>query len=382
MAEAPLLFRDGRPVPRRGATVEVRPEGVYLRWPDRSGAFYARSTLLMPISGGSEPHINVYGVPHILAMNFQNEDYVVQGLLRKGWTTLVSGREKIGKNVGTLSMVAAIEKGEKFLDHSTRPAKFLLATEESEDVLQEKLLDTGARNLQIVFMYELRQLKTWRERVDFLVSAAVERELDGVIIDHFQRLAMVRDENTPELGEAAGLFADAVREAQVAGELLHHYSKAGTPRGHTSLGATIDVSMTIEREPGDEDHESRVRFFRSEGRRRATNWNAVAQLSEDYSHYEMLGTISEYRRSTSRVKVDDRAQDLAATLRSQGLVRFTRKQLQVALKDPLSGEEMSTRTAGRKVKELLEANLAVVTADKGEGNAPIVELLVAEEYDF
>jgi hypothetical protein len=376
MAEAPLLFRDGRPVPTRGAKVEVRPEGVYLRWPDRSGAFYARSTRLMPISGGSgEPHINVYGVPHILAMNFQNEDYVVRGLLRKGWTTLIAGREKVGKNAGTLVMLAAIERGDDFLGRETRPARFLLATEESEDVLQEKLLDTGARNLDVVFMYELRQLKTWKERVDFLFTTAAERDLGGVVVDNFQRLSMVRDENTPELGEAAALFQDAARDAQVVGTLLHHFSKAGTIRGHTSLTANVDVYLTIERPEDDDYHESRVRLFHSEGRRRATNWNAAAELSANFSRYDMLGTVSEYRRSARQTKVETRAVDAAAMLRMKGLLRFTRKQVEEA-------EEVSQATARRHINELVKNNLAIMTEEKGEGNAPIFELTADADLDF
>lgn len=53
MSEAPLLFRDGRRVLTSGAAVELRPEGVYLRWRDGSGAFYAASVVVMPIVGAA-----------------------------------------------------------------------------------------------------------------------------------------------------------------------------------------------------------------------------------------------------------------------------------------------------------------------------------------
>jgi hypothetical protein len=54
MPAPPLLFRDGRRLLTSGATVELRPEGVYLRWTDRGGALYDASTVAFPIAGASE----------------------------------------------------------------------------------------------------------------------------------------------------------------------------------------------------------------------------------------------------------------------------------------------------------------------------------------
>ncbi len=59
----------------------------------------------------------------------------------------------------------------------------------------------------------------------------------------------------------------------------------------------------------------------------------------------------------------------------KGLLRFTRKQVEEA-------EDVSVATARRHINELVKNNLALMTQEKGEGNAPIFELIADDDFDF
>ena len=65
-------------------------------------------------------------------------NWLWEGYLSPGAITLLAGRPKVGKTTLLFPLIAALERGESFLDRPTIPTRALMLSEEREQTLAEK----------------------------------------------------------------------------------------------------------------------------------------------------------------------------------------------------------------------------------------------------
>lgn len=179
-------------------------------------------------------------------------EWLVEGLICKGDTTLLVGEPNVGKSWISLSLAVAMSEGkEHWLSHAVHNhGKVLYIDEENpHDVVYHRLRQLGATNFDNL-RYLHRQGVRLDRNFDRLLDEAITYEPTMIVLDSFTRFH-TRDENNA--GEMATLFNDSInvlcRETGAAVILLHHTNKSDSTssyvktRGSSDIGAAIDCGI-------------------------------------------------------------------------------------------------------------------------------------------
>lgn len=179
-------------------------------------------------------------------------NWLIDGLISKGDTTLVVGPSGIGKSWLTLGVTVAVaEDWKSFLgcDVTNVPqggGRVLYVDGENPlDVVLHRLRKLG---LTEVGMDNVRYLWNCGVRLDRDPEKFLDEALDFqptlVVLDSLTRLH-TQDENSA--GSMAQLMNDGIqqiaRETGCATLLIHHDNKAGQPRGSVDIMASVDAAL-------------------------------------------------------------------------------------------------------------------------------------------
>lgn len=179
-------------------------------------------------------------------------NWLVQGLICKGDTTLLVGEPNVGKSWISLSLaVAMADKHDNWLGHPmSNQGKVLYIDEENpHDVVYHRLKQLGIKNYDNL-RYLHRQGIRLDRNFDKLLDEAIAYEPSMIVLDSLTRFH-TRDENNA--GEMAGLFNDSInvlcRETGASIIILHHTNKSDSTssyvrtRGSSDIGAAIDCGI-------------------------------------------------------------------------------------------------------------------------------------------
>jgi hypothetical protein len=187
-------------------------------------------------------------------------EWLVDGIIAKGDTTLLVGEPNVGKSWITLSLAVAIANGDKKwinwdLNHH---GKVLYVDEENpHDVVYHRLRQLGATNLDNM-RYLHRQGIRLDRRFDRFLDDAIAYKPSLIVLDSLTRLH-TQDENNA--GAMAALFNDSInvltKETGAAIIVLHHTNKGDASssyvrtRGSSDIGAAVDCGLEARAEaPG------------------------------------------------------------------------------------------------------------------------------------
>ena len=176
-------------------------------------------------------------------------DFVIEGLVRIGGTTLLIGDPKLGKSQMSLDMALAVARGETFCGLATKKGRVIYyALEDGEDIVRDRVRMRGVAGLD-----EDIYIGTTPPVVEDNV-AILEEHIDAIqptliIIDTLRAVSVSggKSENEASFADAIYRIAKLARERGVATVIVHHTVKAttGNPisdaRGTSAIAGAVDV---------------------------------------------------------------------------------------------------------------------------------------------
>lgn len=184
--------------------------------------------------------------------------WLVDRLVPAGSTSVWGGRPKSGKSTLALQLIAALERGERFLDRETTKTKTVLATEEGASTLLEKFDIYGITEARIVTRRDLGGFAAIEPMRELIEAATVEAEKTGaklILVDTFAAwsgLGGDRENDAGEVLRAVKPFG-AAAERGIAVAVLHHSRKAESQdpadaiRGSGALAGGFDIVFELKR---------------------------------------------------------------------------------------------------------------------------------------
>ena len=187
-------------------------------------------------------------------------EWLVDGIIAKGDTTLLVGEPNVGKSWITLSLAVAMANGDdKWINWNlNHHGKVLYVDEENpHDVVYHRLRQLGAEKLDNM-RYLHRQGIRLDRRFDRFLDDAIAYQPSLIVLDSLTRLH-TQDENNA--GAMAALFNDSInvltKETGAAIIVLHHTNKGDASssyvrtRGSSDIGAAVDCGLEARAEaPG------------------------------------------------------------------------------------------------------------------------------------
>jgi 5S rRNA maturation endonuclease (ribonuclease M5) len=179
-------------------------------------------------------------------------EWLVDGVIAKGDTTLLVGEPNVGKSWLSLSLAVAVANGDASwikwpLNHHGRV--LYIDEENPHDVVYHRLRQLGLRNHDNI-RYLHRQGVRLDRRFDKFLDEAVTYQPSLIVLDSLTRLH-TQDENNA--GAMASLFNDSIniltKETGSAIMVLHHTNKGDSnssytrTRGSSDIGAAVDCGL-------------------------------------------------------------------------------------------------------------------------------------------
>jgi len=176
-------------------------------------------------------------------------DFVIEGLLRAGGTTILIGEPKLGKSQLSLDLALAVARGEAFAGLATKKGRVIYyALEDGEDIVRDRVRSRGLTGLD-----EDLYIGTTPPVVEDS-TALLEEHIDifqpsMVIIDTLRAMSVStsKSENEASFADSIYRIAKVARERGVAAIIVHHTVKAttGNPitdaRGTSAIAGAVDV---------------------------------------------------------------------------------------------------------------------------------------------
>lgn len=184
-------------------------------------------------------------------------DWLVEGLMGKGWIGIAFGEPGSGKSWLSLSLAIAVLQGwDKWLGLPLQAqGKVLYIDEENpEDVILARLNQLGLRNQDLP---NLRFLHEQNIRLDRDPSAVLDEALGFdptlIVVDALTR---IHTKNENDAGEMSALFNDGLkplaRQTGATVLVLHHANKVTDGnsyrrmRGSVDIGAAYDLALEVQ----------------------------------------------------------------------------------------------------------------------------------------
>jgi RecA-family ATPase len=178
----------------------------------------------------------------ITDQEFQDFEWVWEGVLHRGGTSLLGGKPKVGKSTFAYHLMNAVASGTKFLGRSVMQGRVLYVKLEGDPNNPRKILRqlSHGRSLPI-FMTDFRSKSMW-EGVKKLHEKIIEHQPILVVVDTFWKLLRIQE--TGDYAEAASAIERIEHTAKELGcniLMIHHERKAQSGGISDVLGA---VSIT------------------------------------------------------------------------------------------------------------------------------------------
>jgi putative DNA primase/helicase len=220
---------------------------------------------------------------------------VVPRLAWAARSTILAGREKLGKSTLMGYITARVTRGEPFLDSTEacqRGDVLLISLEEYIGDTLRRLQSFGANETKVHIVDRLlgsglnERVEELRGHIDAVTPALV-------IIDSLSKFSMglVDEENSSKMGAIANPLSDIAHDTGAALMISHHARKSdGRARGHSSITAAFDVVCEFIRTEEQEKSDPTMRRMLSGGR---VPVPSQYDFSFDGREYALAGFCSE-----------------------------------------------------------------------------------------
>jgi hypothetical protein len=201
-------------------------------------------------------------IGHMLTHEPPPVEWLIDHIAARGHLTLLAGREKQGKSLLALGLVAAaVSGGGKVAGIDCHPCRALVVdAENGEREIHRRVRKFGITPPSALSLsYRSSAGFDLRAGLDELTATLDETGAELLVLDSFRSL-WTGDEN--DNSKAAATLDPLRRLAQdrnVAVILIHHVGKAGGGyRGATAIGASVEHLLSLERHESDPDPSRRL----------------------------------------------------------------------------------------------------------------------------
>lgn len=184
--------------------------------------------------------------------------WLLPGILARGTLTLLAGQPKTGKSMLGLRFAAAIGHGATVLGRQCEQGRALIIDgENGEEIAHRRVQAFGVKPGTV--SYAGTEGFSLGESLWEIEEYIAARRPDLVVIDSFRSLTPGVEENDSGAVEAVlALLRTLARRYGCAVLLLHHFAKAGGPRGSSAFGAAVDNTFHLLRDERDPTRQRRT----------------------------------------------------------------------------------------------------------------------------
>jgi hypothetical protein len=225
-------------------------------------------------------------------------DWLWQGYLARGTTTLLTSQWKSGKTTLIAVLLARMAQGGTLAGLPVKAAKAIVLSEENPDLWAQRAhrLDINDHVGWLCRPFtSLPDPSEWRRLIDQLLDVHRDRAIDLVVIDTLASFLPRASENLADNMLQALLPLQDLTARGAALLLLHHPKKGETRAGQASRGSgalpgfvDILIEMSWHAAPEQPDRRRRLQAF---SRFSETPARLVIELSHDGTDYASLGDL-------------------------------------------------------------------------------------------
>ena len=251
--------------------------------------------------GGERARIEFCPVPASELGGSENVDWLWEGFIARGYSTLFVGIPKGGKTTLLAHLFKEMEQGGELV-REVFPCKVLVVTEEAAGHWARRRDEVGIGDH---VHFACRQIRgrpshsNWKELIRMMVKEVERVGYDLVVFDTWLAANPCRDENdASDTGKALSPLLDLL-EAGAAVMLVHHTKKGDGGQGQASRGSSalsgwVDTQLELRRFSPSNNGDSK-RTLQAYGRFDETPDHVVVELTDD--GFTCVGTAGEAKQS-------------------------------------------------------------------------------------
>jgi hypothetical protein len=194
-------------------------------------------------------------VKQLYTVEIPEPEWLVDGLIQDSTLSLLAAREKSGKGLLTIDLVASVAEGSNFLGRETKQGTAIYcATEETLAEVRSRVLHRigDVDDPPPVMILPLDGTTgdtldiTRPESVDRLRATFEEHRPRLVVIDVLREIHDRKEDSSDEMAPILKVLRNLTRPQGPAIVLNHHMSKGGESRGSTAISGGVDVTMSLQ----------------------------------------------------------------------------------------------------------------------------------------
>jgi 5S rRNA maturation endonuclease (ribonuclease M5) len=176
-------------------------------------------------------------------------DFIIEGLLRTGGTTILVGEPKLGKSQMALDIALAVARGEQFIGLGTKKGRVIYyALEDGEDIIRDRVRARGLTGTE-EDLYICPTPPVVEDSTELLEEHIDLFQPNLIIIDTLRAMSVSagKSENEASFADSIYRIAKLARERGIGAIIVHHTVKAtsGNPiadaRGTSAIAGAVDV---------------------------------------------------------------------------------------------------------------------------------------------
>jgi 5S rRNA maturation endonuclease (ribonuclease M5) len=176
-------------------------------------------------------------------------DFIIEGLLRTGGTTILVGEPKLGKSQMALDIALAVSRGEQFIGLGTKKGRVIYyALEDGEDIIRDRVRARGLTGME-EDLYICPTPPVVEDSTELLEEHIDLFQPNLIIIDTLRAMSVSagKSENEASFADSIYRIAKLARERGIGAIIIHHTVKAtsGNPiadaRGTSAIAGAVDV---------------------------------------------------------------------------------------------------------------------------------------------
>jgi hypothetical protein len=206
------------------------------------------------VSTAAAPHVRVYSLPELAAMQPEQVDWIAAHYLAAGDVGSLESPPKGGKSTLARNLACHVATGRAFLGEPVKCGPVLYCTEERLGTSREGFMRAGAlgvAELHVMFLHDAWRLN-WTERVEEMREHCRRLGVVLVVIDTLSKWAGLVGEEEQSSGAAMGVMGPLQRLAAtgVAVLVIRHERKSGgatgeAGRGSSAFAGDLDVILSL-----------------------------------------------------------------------------------------------------------------------------------------
>lgn len=201
-------------------------------------------------SGQAAGNLHELSVPDMIDTNPADIDWLVDGLVARGYVTMLAGREGAGKSLLTQALAVGVAAGRPVAGLECQPGRvWLVDAENGPQLIHGRLKALGiqppaARRLRV---FDADGFDIQRDRSRLIAELEnAEHRPDLLVLDSWKSLWGGSEQNPGAVTVMLNELRDLARSFALAIILIHHTTKASdTYRGSTATGATVEAVFTF-----------------------------------------------------------------------------------------------------------------------------------------